>query len=113
MDYWLCVSVCLCVSVFSRERYNVQMLRASLSETSGVYDEQKIGVGDVPHYNQICFYFNEGAMYASCKDEKSYFRVVVHINHNHLQKTSMTLKSSDNPSSMAPKQKTFGKVETF
>ena len=35
MDYWLCVSVCLCVSVFSRERHNVQMLRASLSETSG------------------------------------------------------------------------------
>ena len=35
MDYWLCVSVCLCVYVFSRERYNVQMLRASLSETSG------------------------------------------------------------------------------
>ena len=25
----------LCVSVFSRERHNVQMLRASLSETSG------------------------------------------------------------------------------
>ena len=35
MDYWLCVSVCLCVSVFSRERHNVQMLRASLSEKSG------------------------------------------------------------------------------
>ena len=41
MDYWCCVSVCLsvclflCVSVFSRERHNVQMLRASLSETSG------------------------------------------------------------------------------
>ena len=26
----------LCVSVFSRERHNVQMLRASLSETSGL-----------------------------------------------------------------------------
>ena len=35
MDYWFCVSVCLHVSVFSRERYNVQMLRASLSETPG------------------------------------------------------------------------------
>ena len=33
MDYWLCVSVCLCVSVLSRERHNVQMLRASLSES--------------------------------------------------------------------------------
>ena len=32
------LSVCLflCVSVFSRERHNVQMLRASLSETSGI-----------------------------------------------------------------------------
>ena len=30
----LCLSVCLCVSVFSRERHNVQMLRASLSEKS-------------------------------------------------------------------------------
>ena len=38
MDYWFCVSVCLHVSVFSRERYNVQMLRASLSETPGVMD---------------------------------------------------------------------------
>ena len=28
MDYWLCVSVCLCVSVFSRERYNVQNAKA-------------------------------------------------------------------------------------
>ena len=28
----------LCVSVFSRERHNVQMLRASLSETSGIFD---------------------------------------------------------------------------
>ena len=36
MDYWFCVSVCLHVSVFSRERYNVQMLRASLSETPGL-----------------------------------------------------------------------------
>ena len=35
MDYWLCVSVSLCVSVFSRERCNVQMLKASLSEKSG------------------------------------------------------------------------------
>ena len=33
MDYWLCVSVCLCVSVFWRYRPNVQMLRASLSES--------------------------------------------------------------------------------
>ena len=32
VDYWLCVSVCLGESVFSRERHNVQMLRASLSE---------------------------------------------------------------------------------
>ena len=32
--YWLCVSVCLCVSVLSRERHHVQMLRASLSETN-------------------------------------------------------------------------------
>ena len=39
MDYWLCVSVCLHVSVFSRERYNVQMLRASLSETPGLFAE--------------------------------------------------------------------------
>ena len=30
MDYWLCVSVSPSVSVFSRERRNVQMLRASL-----------------------------------------------------------------------------------
>ena len=29
------LSVCLCVSVFSRERHNVQMLRASLSEKPG------------------------------------------------------------------------------
>ena len=36
MDYWFCVSVCLHVSVFSCERYNVQMLRASLSETPGI-----------------------------------------------------------------------------
>ena len=35
MDYWFCVSACLCVSVFSRQRHNVQMLRASLSETPG------------------------------------------------------------------------------
>ena len=35
MDYWFCVSVYLCVSVFSRERHNVQMLRASLSEKPG------------------------------------------------------------------------------
>ena len=34
MDYWLCVSVGLCVSVLSRERHNVRMLRASLSEKS-------------------------------------------------------------------------------
>ena len=40
MDYWLCVSVCLCVSVLSRERHNVQMLRVSLSE-SLVGDEVK------------------------------------------------------------------------
>ena len=37
MDYWLCVSVCLCVSTFSRERHNVLMLRASLSEISGYF----------------------------------------------------------------------------
>ena len=36
MDYWFCVSVCLHVYVFSCERYNVQMLRASLSETPGI-----------------------------------------------------------------------------
>ena len=35
MDYLLCVSVSLCVSVFWRYRHNVQMLRASLSEKSG------------------------------------------------------------------------------
>ena len=35
MDYWFCVSVCLCVSVFSRERHNAQMLRASLSDMPG------------------------------------------------------------------------------
>ena len=40
MDYWLCVSVCLCAYVFSRERYNVQMLRASLSEKSGYRNQQ-------------------------------------------------------------------------
>ena len=28
-------TVCLCVSVFSRERHNVQMLRASLSKKPG------------------------------------------------------------------------------
>ena len=42
MDYWLCVSVCLCVSVISRERHNVQMLRASLSESL-------VSFGDLPH----------------------------------------------------------------
>ena len=38
MDCWCCFSVSLCVSVFSRERRNVQMLRASLSETDGIAD---------------------------------------------------------------------------
>ncbi len=38
MDYWLCVSVCMCVYVFSRvQMFNVQMLRASLSEISGYF----------------------------------------------------------------------------
>ena len=41
MDYWLCVSVGLCVSVFSRERHNVRMLRASLSESSSMYIRKK------------------------------------------------------------------------
>ena len=41
MDYWFCVSVCLCVSVFSRERHNVEMLRASLSE-SLVYGRDRL-----------------------------------------------------------------------
>ena len=33
----LCLSLCLCVSVFSCERHNVQILRASLSETYGIH----------------------------------------------------------------------------
>ena len=53
MDYWFCVSVCLHVYVFSRERYNVQMLRASLSETPGNY------------YRSYIFVFGTSKIYIS------------------------------------------------
>ena len=52
MDYWLCVSVCLCVSVLSRERHNVQMLRASLSEMSGSI-RTTLQLGQVRHTAKI------------------------------------------------------------
>ena len=45
MDYWFCVSVSLCVSVFSRERHNVQM--------SFMVDFRRLDVKDIVCYGKM------------------------------------------------------------
>ena len=37
VDYWLFACLCVCVSVFSRQRHHIQMLRSKLGETSGLH----------------------------------------------------------------------------
>ena len=72
MDYWLCVSVGLCVSVFSRERHNVRMLRASLSETSSQLTQRYENVS-------VYFYDREYRKLQACHD----FRWGTDIPHLH------------------------------